>query len=108
MSEVLAFYLPLLLFVPWFGVLGALFWFYPRQPAGRVRRIYDLATLVTSLLVCLLAAWLAFGMADTESAPIWPQVLASLYVYAGFLAVLLIAWPLRRSVCASFGGSRGD
>jgi hypothetical protein len=58
------FNLTLILFLPWFAVLGALFWFYPRQPRHAARRGFDLAALVLSLL----ASWVAmrWGMLNAD------------------------------------------
>ena len=42
--------LALILFIPWFLILGALFWIYPRQPRGRGRRIYDVLALLLAVV----------------------------------------------------------
>jgi len=98
MNPVVEFNLTLILFLPWFAILGALFWFYPRQPRGAARRSYDLA----ALLLATLASWVAmrWGMlnADPNAGAIWKQVLATLTAYGAFLAVLGAAWPLRARV----------
>ena len=95
MNPTVEFNLTLILFLPWFAILGALFWIYPRQPRGPLRRGIDLAALVFALL----ASWLAmrWGMleADPQAGAIWKQVLATLTAYGAFLAVLALAWPLR-------------
>jgi hypothetical protein len=86
------FNLTLILFLPWFLILGALFWCYPRQPRGPVRRGFDLAALVLAAL----ASWFAmrWGLlhADPAAGAIWKQVLACLTAYAAYLAVLGAAW----------------
>ena len=78
MNPTVEFNLTLILFLPWFAILGALFWFFPRQPRGAARRGYDLAALVLALL----ASWFAmrWGMvsADPNAGAIWKQVLATL------------------------------
>jgi hypothetical protein len=95
MNPTVEFNLTLILFLPWFAILGALFWIYPRQPRGPLRRGFDAAALALALL----ASWLAmrWGMleADPQAGPIWKQVLATLTAYGAFLAVLALAWPLR-------------
>lgn len=85
--------LAMILFLPWFAILGALFWFYPRQPRGGLRRGVDVAALALALL----ASWIGmrWGMlnADPGAGAIWKQVLACLVAYGAFLAVLgLAAW----------------
>ena len=90
-------WLSLLLFLPWFALLAALYWFYPRSPRPLARRVYDSAVLLGALLLSVSAMhWgHAQGVADTGSGPIWRQVLAVLYAYGAFLAVLALAIPLR-------------
>ena len=97
MNPIVEFNLTLILFLPWFLILGVLFWCYPRQPRHAARRGYDLAVLVLSAL----ASWMAmrWGMlnADPNAGAIWKQVLACLTAYGAFLAVLTLAWFARRS-----------
>ena len=90
-------WLSLLLFLPWFAVLGAIYWIWPRQPRPAARRVFDLGVLAGSLLLSVAAMHWGYriGMADTGSGPIWRQVLAVLYAYGAFLAVLALAVPLR-------------
>ncbi len=86
-------WLSLLLFLPWFVLLSSLFWWYPRQPRTSRRRLFDAATLVLALLLSVLAMHWGFriGTAQAGAGPIWPQVLAVLYAYGAFLAVLAAA-----------------
>lgn len=95
MNPTVEFNLTLILFLPWFAILGALFWFFPRRPRGAARRGYDLAALVLALL----ASWFAmrWGMvsADPGAGAIWKQVLACLTAYGAFLAVMGLAWWAR-------------
>ena len=95
-------WLSLLLFLPWFALLGALYWFYPRQPRPLARRAFDTSVLVLALLLSVAGMhWgYAEGVADTRSGPIWRQVLAVLYAYGAFLAVLSLAIPLRMRLLA--------
>jgi hypothetical protein len=101
MNPTIEFNLTLILFLPWFLILGALFWFYPRQPRGGARNAFDLAALLLSLI----ASWLGmrWGMlhADPQAGAIWKQVLATLLAYGAFLAVLCAAWPLRARLLRS-------
>ena len=95
MNPTVEFNLTLFLFLPWFAILGTLFWVYPRQPRGAGRRGFDLGALVLALV----ASWWAmrWGLleADPQAGAIWKQVLATLTAYGAFLGVLALAWPLR-------------
>lgn len=88
-------YLALILFAPWFLILGAVYWIYPRQPRTPARRAFDAVAL---LLACA-GSW--YGMLwgyDTAipvTGAIWKQVLASLIAYGVFLGVLMAAWIVR-------------
>lgn len=91
-------WLSLLLFLPWFLVIATLFWLFPRGPRGRRRRVVDLACLGTALVAsCAAMLWgHASGLRDPGAGPIWPQVLAVLYAYGAFLAVMTLAVWMRR------------
>ena len=90
-------WLSLLLFLPWFALLSALYWFFPRTPRPPARRAYDATVLALALVLSIFGMhWgYAEGVADVRSGPIWRQVLAVLYAYGAFLAVLAVAIPLR-------------
>ena len=79
-------YLALILFLPWFLLLGALFWLFPRQPRNPRRKAFDIAALVVAF---------ALGLADVGTGAIWKQVLATLVAYGAFLFVLTVAVLLR-------------
>ena len=87
----------LLLFMPWFALLGALYWFFPRTPRPPARYAFDLVVLALALVLSIAGMrWgYAEGMADARSGPIWRQVLAVLYAYGAFLFVFALAIPLR-------------
>ncbi|MFC4726774.1 hypothetical protein [Coralloluteibacterium thermophilus] len=90
--------LAFILFIPWFLILGVLFWFYPRPARRGAARIgFDVAALLLAVVASIAATqWgYALGAAAPEVGAIWRQVLASLTSYAAFLVVLLVAWPLR-------------
>ncbi|WP_024868721.1 hypothetical protein [Pseudoxanthomonas suwonensis] len=97
-------WLSLLLFLPWFALLGALYWFYPRTPRPAARRVYDGVVLVVALLLSIAGMHWGYdiGAADARSGPIWRQVLAVLYAYGAFLAVLALAIPLRMRLMAGW------
>lgn len=87
--------LAVVLFLPWFLVLGALFSLLPREPRGLKRRGFDLVVLVLAVLASAVAARWSFAGADTSHGTMWPQVLAAVVAYAAFIVVLAVAWPLR-------------
>ena len=90
--------LALLLFLPWFAILGALYWFYPRtleRTPGRRR--FDVTALALAFAASFVAGRWGFAIASTtiEAGPIWRQVLASLLAYKAFLVVIACAWAWR-------------
>lgn len=90
--------LALILFLPWFAILGALYWFYPRDLVrDAARRRFDLVALVLAFVAAFLAGRWGYATAATgiEAGPIWRQVLASLLAYKAFLVVLGAAWAWR-------------
>ena len=90
--------LAIILFLPWFAILGALYWFYPRTlEKTAARRRFDVAALALAFLAAFLAGRWGFATAATgiEAGPIWRQVLASLLAYKAFLAVIAVAWAWR-------------
>ena len=90
-------YLALILFLPWFLLLGALFWLFPRQPRNPRRKAFDIAALVVAFVLSFVGMqWgYALGLADVGTGAIWKQVLATLVAYGAFLFVLTLAVPLR-------------
>ncbi len=90
-------YLALILFLPWFLLLGALFWLFPRQPRNPRRKAFDIAALVVAFVLSFVGMqWgYALGLADEGTGAIWKQVLATLVAYGAFLFVLTVAVPLR-------------
>lgn len=95
-------WLSLLLFLPWFAVLGGLYWLFPRTPRPHARRVYDTAVLVLALVLSIAGMHYGYneGVAYGDAGPIWRQVLAVLYAYGAFLAVLAVAIPLRMRLSA--------
>ena len=90
-------YLALILFLPWFLLLGALFWLFPRQPRNPQRKAFDIAALVVAFVMSFVGMqWgYALGLADVGTGAIWKQVLATLVAYGAFLFVLTVAVLLR-------------
>ncbi len=90
-------YLAIILFLPWFLLLGALFWLFPRQPRNPRRKAFDIAALVVAFVMSFVGMqWgYALGLADVGTGAIWKQVLATLVAYGAFLFVLTVAVLLR-------------
>jgi len=90
-------YLAVVLFLPWFVLLGTLYWLFPRQPRHRRRRVFDGAVLAVALALSVAGMrWgYALGALDLHSGAIWKQVLATLVAYGAFLLVMTAAVPLR-------------
>ncbi|MGH8026706.1 MAG: hypothetical protein ACREO0_08260 [Pseudoxanthomonas sp.] len=97
MSSPFALNLALILFLPWFLLLGALFWLFPRQPRTAARRRFDtVALLIAFVLSYFGMQWgYALGLADVGTGAIWKQVLATLVAYGAFLAAMFAAVVLR-------------
>ena len=93
--------LALILFAPWFLILSALYWLYPRQPRNAARLRFDAIALLLAFAGCLASLYWSFGIADRSYGHLWPQILATSVGYGVFLAVLAAAFYLRRRVLAS-------
>ena len=50
MSPLVETNLALVLFLPWFVILGVLFWVYPRQPRDARRRVFDAVSLLVAVV----------------------------------------------------------
>ena len=96
MSSGIQLNLALILFPPWYLILGALYWLYPRQPRTAARRLYDAGSLLLALLASIAAMHWGFLNADTSVGVLWKQVLATSISYGAFLAVLTAALLARR------------
>ena len=93
--------LALILFAPWFVILAALYWLYPRQPRNAVRMRFDVIALLVAFAGCLGSLYWSFDIADRSHGHLWPQILATSVGYGVFLAVLTAAVFLRRRMLAS-------
>lgn len=98
MSPQVQLHLALILFLPWFAILGGLFWFYPRGPRTPARRAFDIASLAVAVIAFVVAIRWGHAIAEpTGSAGnIWRQVVATATGYGVFLAVMTLAFFLRR------------
>lgn len=90
-------YLAVVLFLPWFLLLGSLYWLFPRQPRTAWRKRFDLIALLAAFVLSFAGMqWgYALGLADIGTGAIWKQVLATLVAYGAFLAAIFIAMVLR-------------
>ena len=87
--------LTLILFLPWFLILSALFWIWPRQPRGVARRLYDVAAIVVSLALFVASLHWLQDLADPAHGRMWRHILATAAGYGVFLAAMLAAFVLR-------------
>jgi hypothetical protein len=96
MSPLVEINLALILFLPWFAILGVLFWVYPRQPRTAARRAFDAMALAASAAGFVLSVQWAHASADPTYGRMWKQVFATSVGYGVFLALLLAAFLIRR------------
>lgn len=87
--------LTLILFLPWFLILGTLYWLYPRQPRHRARIAFDLLSLLLAVAAFVASVHWSFHNADPAYGRLWKQILATALGYGVFLAVLVAAFALR-------------
>jgi len=92
--------LALILFLPWFVILAALFWWYPRAPRSLNRWMFDVASLTVATLAAAAGMHWSYYNADAHAGAIWKQVLASTVSYALFLLVMTLAFCARRALIA--------
>lgn len=95
MSAQFALNLGLILFLPWFLILGVLFWMFPRQPRHWRRRVFDFASLALAVAAFMVSLYWAQEYADPAQGQMWRQVLATSIGYGVFLGVLTLAVVLR-------------
>ncbi len=87
--------LAMILFVPWFSILAILFWMFPRQPRGRARKAFDIASLVLATALATFAMQWSVRNAEAGYGHMWQQILATMMAYGGFLMVMTVAVMLR-------------
>lgn len=95
--------LALILFLPWFIIVGGAYWFLPREsPRSAARNRIDTIALIVAVALSALGMKLGMQTNTTGYHPIWAQVVATLYAYGAFLGVLaLAAWLRPRPVSRS-------
>ena len=82
-------FLALVLFAPWFALLGWVYWSFPRSHVvSTARRRFDVTVLLLALVATIAAMLFAYRMPWTDTGSLWPQVIATLAAYHAFLLVL--------------------
>ncbi len=91
--------LALILFLPWFAIIGFAYWHLPRDlPRPATRRSFDWSAIGLAMLVALGGALLALDMPWQHSGKIWPQVAAVLFAYGAFLSMMMLAAVIRQRI----------
>lgn len=96
MNETVELNLAFILFLPWYAILGALYWFVPRQPRTLARWGFDVTALAVATLATIASTQWSYLSADRSVDAIWPQVLATAVSYGVFLGTMTAAFLLRR------------
>ena len=96
MNPLIEYNLALILFLPWFLILGVLYWIYPRQPRHAARVMFDIAALTLSVVAFVASIHWSHDNASGSHGRIWPQVLAASLGYGVWLAVMTLAFFVRR------------
>lgn len=92
-------YLALILFLPWFAIIGFTYWHLPRGlPRPRSRWRFDAIALLLAIAVALAGALIAMDTPWRNVGRIWPQVAAVLFAYGAFLAIVVIAAIVRARI----------
>jgi hypothetical protein len=87
--------LALILFLPWFAILGYVFWRFPARPRSAARRSLDAGSLLMATLFAGIGMQWSFFHADPRYGGMWKQVLATSVAYGLFLLVLTVAVAIR-------------
>jgi hypothetical protein len=88
--------LALILFAPWFAILGWAYWQYPQSHLrSAARRRFDLLVLGLALVLSVIAMRWSYFLPFKGVGVMWPQVIATLAAYHSFTLVLIVAWFVR-------------
>ena len=87
--------LALILFLPWFAILGYVFWRFPTRPRSAARRSLDVVSLLIATTLAGIGMQWSFFHADPRYGGMWKQVLATSVAYGLFLLALTVAVILR-------------
>jgi hypothetical protein len=83
--------LALILFLPWFAILGYVFWRFSPLPRSIARRSLDIASVLMATTLAGIGMQWSFFHADPRYGGMWKQVLATSVAYGLFLLVLTVA-----------------
>ena len=83
--------LALILLLPWYAILGFVFWRFPSQPKTAARRGFDVASLLMAFILAIVSMQWSFHHATSSHGGMWQQVLATSVSYGVFLLVLTVA-----------------
>lgn len=95
MNSLVELNLALILFLPWYAILGFVFWRFPSQPRSPARRGFDTTSLVLALSLAIASMQWSFNYATSSYGGMWKQVLATSVSYGVFLLILAIATFVR-------------
>lgn len=95
MNSLVELNLALILFLPWYAILGFVFWRFPSQPRSPARRSFDTASLLLAFSLAIASMQWSFNYATSSYGGMWKQVLATSVSYGVFLLVLTIATLVR-------------
>lgn len=104
MNPLIELNLSLILFLPWFAILGTWFWLYPRQPRDLWRTMFDSVALALSAGAFVASVYWSYHHADPGHGRMWRHILATALGYGVFLASLATAFLLRRRWLRERGG----
>lgn len=97
MPRVLEVNLALILFLPWYLVLGWMFLRYARG-ARWPTRLVAFATLALGLVAAAFTGAWAFHHADPTHGALWTQILPAVIGYGAFLAVIVAGFLVLRAM----------
>lgn len=88
--------LAIVLFLPWFAIIGFAYWHLPRNLSRTLmRRVFDCIALLIAIVLASVAAVAAMKIDWQDAGRIWPQVAAVLFAYGTFLLLMLVAMIVR-------------
>lgn len=87
--------LTLILFLPWFLILGWVYVAFPKAPRNRARKAFDAIALFAASAAFMASVYWSFLHADPYYGRMWKQILATALSYGVFLGVLGLAFVVR-------------
>lgn len=97
MPRVVELNLALILFLPWYLVLGWMFMRYVRGAAWSMRLV-AFATITVALVAAAFTGVWAYHHADPTHGALWTQILPAVIGYGAFLAVIVIGFVALRAM----------